>query len=189
MPKALRHEGIYLSFREVCGAEIDMAELTGRRAITVYGQNRSGPGPIRRRGAPSGRPLFCEVEESTFTILNPAIPSSASRHQSEPHGNRLQEFHLRGVTIFTALPGRPFPAALSRFTKRRIPSRGWGFWRRPLPVPPDWSTIPTSGEFALFQHAFPQHHSPVPAMCSRRAARRMVRRAHLAGVADTPDIQ
>ena len=50
----MRHEGIYIAF---CGRRhrIDMAGLTGGRAITIYGQNevvkdliaaRAGTGPL-----------------------------------------------------------------------------------------------------------------------------------------------
>ena len=54
--EGMRHEGIYISFQ---GARhrIDMAELTGGRAITVYGQNEVVTDLIEARLV-TGRPLF-----------------------------------------------------------------------------------------------------------------------------------
>src|SRR5580658_8990871 len=58
--EGMRHEGIYLSFRGT-RHRVDMAALTGGRAITVYGQNEVVTDLIEARLA-TGRPLFFEAE-------------------------------------------------------------------------------------------------------------------------------
>ena len=58
--EGMRHEGIYIAFEGV-RHHIDMAALTGGRAITVYGQNEVVKDLIAARTA-SGRPLYFEVE-------------------------------------------------------------------------------------------------------------------------------
>src|ERR1019366_6341271 len=65
--EGMRHEGIFLSFSSGSDEKngprhrIDMAGLTGGRAITVYGQNEVVRDLIDARRA-TGRPLFFEVD-------------------------------------------------------------------------------------------------------------------------------
>jgi p-hydroxybenzoate 3-monooxygenase len=65
--EGMRHEGVYIAFR---GARhrIDMAGLTGGRAITVYGQNEVVKDLIAARER-SGRPMFWEVEDVRLADL------------------------------------------------------------------------------------------------------------------------
>ena len=57
--EGMRHEGVYIAFNGV-RHRIDMAGLTGGRAITVYGQNEVVKDLIAAREA-TGRPLYFEV--------------------------------------------------------------------------------------------------------------------------------
>jgi p-hydroxybenzoate 3-monooxygenase len=59
--EGMRHGGIYLCF-EGCRHRIDFEELTGGRAITIYGQNEVVKDLIAARCA-TGRPLHFEVED------------------------------------------------------------------------------------------------------------------------------
>ena len=60
MAEGMRHEGIYIAF-EGERHRIDMARLTGGRAITVYGQNEVVKDLIAAREA-TGRPLVFEAD-------------------------------------------------------------------------------------------------------------------------------
>jgi p-hydroxybenzoate 3-monooxygenase len=76
--EGLVHHGINISF---AGAmhRIDMHELTGGRAITVYGQNEVQKDLNRARRA-TGRPMFHEVENLTLHGLDSLSPRIRYRH-------------------------------------------------------------------------------------------------------------
>ena len=70
--EGLRHEGVYFAF----GGErhrIDMAGLTGGRAITIYGQNEVVKDLLDAREA-TGRPLHFEVENVSLHELDSRRP-------------------------------------------------------------------------------------------------------------------
>jgi p-hydroxybenzoate 3-monooxygenase len=78
-----RHEGIYIAF----GGErhrIPMAELTGGRAITIYGQNEVVKDLIGARVA-TGRPLRFEAEDVSIRDFDSPLPKIRFRHDGEPH--------------------------------------------------------------------------------------------------------
>jgi p-hydroxybenzoate 3-monooxygenase len=79
----MRHEGIYIRFG---GARhrIDMAGLTGGRAITIYGQNEVVKDLITARVA-SGRPLHFEVSDVSVHELNTRAPVVRFRHGGAAH--------------------------------------------------------------------------------------------------------
>jgi p-hydroxybenzoate 3-monooxygenase len=81
--EGLRHEGIYLAF----GGErhrIPMAELTGGRGITIYGQNEVVKDLIGARVA-TGQPLRFEVEDVTIRDFDSQLPKVRFRHDGQPH--------------------------------------------------------------------------------------------------------
>lgn len=72
--EGMRHEGIHVAFNGR-RHRIDMAALTGGRAITIYGQNEVVKDLIDAR-VRSGRPLFFEsddVQISELTIRSPIL--------------------------------------------------------------------------------------------------------------------
>jgi p-hydroxybenzoate 3-monooxygenase len=71
--EGMRHEGIYLAFR---GARhrIDLAAMTGGRAITVYGQNEVVKDLIAAR-TETTRPLHFEVADVTVSGADTATPT------------------------------------------------------------------------------------------------------------------
>jgi p-hydroxybenzoate 3-monooxygenase len=81
--EGMRHEGIYVRF----GGErhrIHMADLTGGRAITIYGQNEVVKDLIAVRRA-TGRPLYFESSDVTVHELETASPRLRFVHDGDAH--------------------------------------------------------------------------------------------------------
>ncbi len=76
--EGMRHDGIYIAFGGV-RHRIDMAELTGGRAITIYGQNEVVHDLIEARLA-TGRPLHFDAEDVSVHDLESDTPSIRFRH-------------------------------------------------------------------------------------------------------------
>ena len=81
--EGMRHGGIYLRF-EGRRHHIDFAELTGGRAITVYGQNEVVKDLIAARCV-TGRPLYFEVDNVSVAGLDsePRIAWRANEEECE----------------------------------------------------------------------------------------------------------
>jgi p-hydroxybenzoate 3-monooxygenase len=83
--EGMRHDGIFIAF----GGErhrIDMAGLTGGRAITIYGQHEVIKDLIAARVA-TGRPLFFEVSDVAIEGFDQA-PRQGAPHQTARIGFR-----------------------------------------------------------------------------------------------------
>jgi p-hydroxybenzoate 3-monooxygenase len=81
--EGLRHDGLYISF----GGNrhhIDMADLTGGKAITVYGQNEVVKDLIDARVA-TARPLYFESEDVSVGALESSSPVIRFRHGGTDH--------------------------------------------------------------------------------------------------------
>jgi p-hydroxybenzoate 3-monooxygenase len=81
--EGLRHDGLYISF----GGErhhIDLADLTGGKAITVYGQNEVVKDLIDARIATS-RPLHFEAEHVSVGALDSSHPTIHFRQGGTEH--------------------------------------------------------------------------------------------------------
>jgi len=70
--QGLRHDGLYISF-DGTRHHIDMSELTGGKAITVYGQNEVVKDLINARIA-TGRPLDFEVDKVSVHEMDSSRP-------------------------------------------------------------------------------------------------------------------
>jgi p-hydroxybenzoate 3-monooxygenase len=81
--EGMRHAGIYLAFNGR-RHNIDMAELTGGRAITIYGQNEVVKDLIEARTR-SGRPLHFEVTDVSPAGLTDSTPVVAFDLDGEHH--------------------------------------------------------------------------------------------------------
>jgi p-hydroxybenzoate 3-monooxygenase len=79
----LRHEGLYVSFRG-CRHRIDLADLTGGKAITVYGQNEVVRDLIDARTA-TRRPLYFEADRVSVAALDSSNPALRFRHEGIDH--------------------------------------------------------------------------------------------------------
>jgi p-hydroxybenzoate 3-monooxygenase len=77
--EGLRHDGLYISFLGQ-RHRIDMAGLTGGKAITVYGQNEVVKDLIDARLATT-RPLYFEAEQVSVGALDSSSPVIRFRHR------------------------------------------------------------------------------------------------------------
>jgi p-hydroxybenzoate 3-monooxygenase len=81
--RGLRHEGVFISFKG-CRHRIDMAELTGGKAITVYGQNEVVRDLIDIRVG-TGRPLYFDAQHVRVADLDSSTPVLRFRHRDTEH--------------------------------------------------------------------------------------------------------
>jgi p-hydroxybenzoate 3-monooxygenase len=79
----LRHDGLYISFQGQ-RHRINLTELTGGKAITVYGQNEVVKDLIEARVATS-RPLYFEAEHVSVDALDSSNPVIRFRHRDTDH--------------------------------------------------------------------------------------------------------
>jgi p-hydroxybenzoate 3-monooxygenase len=79
----LRHEGLYVSFRGR-RHRIDLADLTGGKAITVYGQNEVVRDLIDARTA-TARPLYFEADGASVIAFDSSTPRLRFRHDGSEH--------------------------------------------------------------------------------------------------------
>ena len=79
----LRHEGVYISF-DGRRHRIDFTELTGGKAITVYGQNEVVHDLIDAR-VETTRPLYFEAEDVSVGDLESSAPVVRFRHDGAEH--------------------------------------------------------------------------------------------------------
>lgn len=118
--EGMRHGGVYLAF----GGErhrIDMAGLTGGRAITIYGQSEVVKDLIAAREA-TGRPLAFDATEVNVHDIESATPSISYGH--EGHDYRLECDFIAGCDGFHGICRPSIPkAALT--TYERVYPFGW----------------------------------------------------------------
>ena len=81
--EGMRHEGVYIAFGGT-RHRIDMAGLTGGRAITIYGQHEVVKDLIAARVA-TGRPLLFEVSDVTVEGFATSAPTVRFRHEGSLH--------------------------------------------------------------------------------------------------------
>jgi p-hydroxybenzoate 3-monooxygenase len=81
--QGLRHDGLYISFQGQ-RHHINLVELTGGKAITVYGQNEVVKDLIEARIATS-RPLYFEADHVSVDALDSSSPVIRFRHGDADH--------------------------------------------------------------------------------------------------------
>jgi len=118
--EGLRHDGLYISFRGN-RHHIDMAELTGGKAITVYGQNEVVKDLIDARIATT-RPLYFEAEDVSVGALESSSPVIRFRHGGADHEIRCD--FLAGCDGFHGVC-RPSIPERAIATYERIYPFGW----------------------------------------------------------------
>ena len=118
--EGLRHEGIYLAFNGV-RHRIDFADLTGGRAITVYGQNEVVTDLINAR-ASTGAPLFFEAKNVSIHDFETTTPRIHFTHEEEPH--EIQCDFIAGCDGFHGICRPSVPASQIRIYEREYPF-GW----------------------------------------------------------------
>ena len=100
--EGLVHSGVELRF-DGEGHRIALSELTGGRAITIYGQQEVVKDLIEARVA-SGLPLYFEVSDVS---VDPSTPRSGSR--TKAHSTRWSATWSRAATASTASAGPRSP--------------------------------------------------------------------------------
>jgi p-hydroxybenzoate 3-monooxygenase len=120
MREGMRHDGIYIAFGG-SRHRIDMAGLTGGRAITIYGQNELVKDLIDARIV-SGRPLHFEVSDVSVQRLETQVPEIRFTHDGEAHQIRCD--FIAGCDGFHGICRPSIPAGALRVFDRSYPF-GW----------------------------------------------------------------
>ena len=139
--EGLRHEGLYIAFGGT-RHRVDLAELTGGRAITVYGQNEVVRDLLAARHNAGGQLIFDaeNVESSDLESDRPRL------HVRTPGGTETfacdyiagcDGFH--GISRAVAAVFRDYPATIAR---TRTP--GWAFSPKRRRPRRSWSTVCTT---------------------------------------------
>lgn len=118
--QGLRHDGLYISF-EGRRHHIDMSELTGGKAITVYGQNEVVKDLIEARLA-TGRPLHFEVGDVSVDALDSEHPVIHFSHEGN-HEELTCDF-IAGCDGFHGVCRPSIPERAVTFYERVYPF-GW----------------------------------------------------------------
>jgi p-hydroxybenzoate 3-monooxygenase len=118
--EGMRHDGIYLAFN---GARhrIDMAALTGGRAITIYGQNEVVHDLVEAR-LETGRPLHFEVEDVSVHDLESSAPRV--RYLKDGTAHEITCDLVAGCDGFHGICRQAIPAGRLRLYERVYPF-GW----------------------------------------------------------------
>lgn len=116
----LRHEGVYISF-DGRRHRIDFAELTGGKAITVYGQNEVVHDLIDVRGE-TQRPLYFDVQDVSVGDLESDRPVVRFRHEDADHEVRCD--FIAGCDGFHGICRPSIPDGVLTIYERVYPF-GW----------------------------------------------------------------
>jgi p-hydroxybenzoate 3-monooxygenase len=150
--EGMRHGGIHLAF----GGQrhrIDMAELTGGRSITIYGQNEVVKDLIAARTG-TGRPLHFEVAEVTPSRLTESAPVVSFVKDGEQH--ELSCDFVAGCDGFHGVCRTVLPTAHLACYEREYPFGWLGILAHAAPSSDElvYSNHPRG--FALFSMRSPQ---------------------------------
>ena len=115
--EGMRHEGIYIAFRGD-RHRIDMAGLTGGRAITIYGQNEVVKDLIAARAA-TGQPLLFGISDVSIADFETSMPAIRFRHEGAPHEVRCQ--FIAGCDGSHGICRPSIPAAHLQLYEREYP--------------------------------------------------------------------
>jgi p-hydroxybenzoate 3-monooxygenase len=118
--EGLRHDGVFISFLGQ-RHHINFGELTGGKAITVYGQNEVVKDLIEARIATS-RPLYFEAEQVSVGALDSSSPVIRFRHGDVDH--ELQCDVIAGCDGFHGVCRPSVPADVLTIYERVYPF-GW----------------------------------------------------------------
>jgi p-hydroxybenzoate 3-monooxygenase len=150
--EGMRHDGIHLAFNGR-RHRIDMAELTGGRAITIYGQNEVVKDLIEAR-VQSGLPLHFEVGSVTPARLTDDAPVVSYVRDGEEH--ELQCDFVAGCDGFHGVCRTAIPSSQLTAYEREYPFGWLGILAH---APPSSDELVYSNHprgFALFSMRSPQ---------------------------------
>jgi len=118
--RGLRHDGVYISFNGL-RHRIDFAELTGGKAITVYGQNEVVRDLIDARIATT-RPLYFDAQDVAVSALASSTPLIRFRHGGAEH--EVQCDFIAGCDGFHGVCRQSIPDGVLTIYERTYPF-GW----------------------------------------------------------------
>jgi p-hydroxybenzoate 3-monooxygenase len=118
--RGLRHDGLYISF-EGQRHRLDLADLTGGKAITVYGQNEVVRDLIDARIATT-RPLYFEADDVSVAALDTSSPVIQFRHGDIDH--EVQCDFVAGCDGFHGICRPSIPDGVLTVYERAYPF-GW----------------------------------------------------------------
>jgi p-hydroxybenzoate 3-monooxygenase len=147
----MRHEGLYLAF-DGRRHRIDMAALTGGRAVTVYGQNEVVKDLIATRVA-TGRPLIFEAEDVAIENIASATPLVRFRHEDEPQTVRCDV--IAGCDGFHGICRPSIPSAALQIYEREYPFAWLGILAEAPPASDELVYSLHERGFALFSMRSP----------------------------------
>jgi len=150
--EGMRHDGIYLAFN---GARhrIDMAALTGGRAITIYGQNEVVHDLIEAR-LETGRPLHFEVEDVSVHDLESSRPRIRFRKDGAAH--QIDCDIVAGCDGYHGTCRQAIPASRLRLYERVYPFGWLGILAEAAPSSDELVYSLHANGFALFSMRSPQ---------------------------------
>src|SRR5262249_2798121 len=115
--EGLRHDGLYISFQGE-RHHINMAELTGGKAITVYGQNEVVKDLIEAR-LDTRRRLYFEGEDVSVSAVESSAPVVRFRHDGVDQ--EIQCDFVAGCDGFHGICRPSIPAGVLNFYERVYP--------------------------------------------------------------------
>ena len=144
--EGMRHEGIYVAFNGV-RHRIDMAGLTGGRAITIYGQNEVVKDLIAARRA-TGRPLIYDVSNVSVHDFDTRSPRIRYRHDGGSHEITCE--FIAGCDGFHGICRPSIPAGRVTQYEREYPFAWLGILATAAPSSDELVYSLTDRGFALF---------------------------------------
>jgi p-hydroxybenzoate 3-monooxygenase len=144
--EGMRHEGVYIAF-EGERHRIDMARLTGGRAITVYGQNEVVKDLITAREA-TGRPLFFDASDVAVHDIGSNAPRITFQHDGTGHEVRCD--FIAGCDGFHGICRPSIPAERLRIFEREYPFAWLGILANAAPSSDELVYSLHDRGFALF---------------------------------------
>jgi p-hydroxybenzoate 3-monooxygenase len=142
----LRHEGLHVSFQGT-RHRIDLADLTGGKAITVYGQNEVVRDLIDARVA-TARPLYFDAEEVSIDALDSSSPLLRFNHEGTRHEIRCD--FIAGCDGFHGICRPSIPAGVLTVYERVYPFAWLGILVEAAPSSDELVYTHHERGFALF---------------------------------------
>jgi p-hydroxybenzoate 3-monooxygenase len=155
--EGLIHHGINISFAGSLH-RIDMHELTGGRAITVYGQNELQKDLNQARRS-TGRPLYYEVENVTLHDFESAFPGSTTPRIRYRHNGISQELtcdFIAGCDGFHGVSRASIPESAITAYERVYPFGWLGILAEAPPAAEELVYTWTERGFSLFSMRSPK---------------------------------
>jgi p-hydroxybenzoate 3-monooxygenase len=150
--QGMRHAGVHVAF-DGRRHRIDFAELTGGRAITIYGQNELVRDLIEAR-LHTGAPLFFESEDVTLANLRDARPIVRFIHREREY--QIEADFVAGCDGFHGISRPAIPPTELRVYERTYPFAWLGILAEAAPSSQELVYSLHERGFALFSMRSPQ---------------------------------